>query len=119
MNIKGGTTHSGKEITIASMAEKVETSVQTMLLTTEPPCRIAKWAKRRCTTRLTKAGPIIKETANRESTTKMGVIEKITTKGTRTPCKLTAPWDCIQSIMLCMTCQEARNSLTQSWVGCQ
>ena len=63
MNIKGGTAHSGSEMNMATMAISVEPTVQAKLVSVVPPCLSAKCAKRRCTTKSTKAGVIIKDTA--------------------------------------------------------
>ena len=73
-NINGGTAHKGKVMTIASTAAIVEMRVQPKLVQTLPPCLSAKCAKRRCTTKFTKAGVIINETASKESSTNKGVM---------------------------------------------
>jgi len=118
-NIKGGTAHSGSEMSMATMAMTVEPTVHAKLVSVVPPCLSAKCAKRRCTTRSTKPGVIISDTANNEMTTNTGVMAKITTRGTMTACNSAAPLSCNQSIMPCSTCQEASISRTQSWVGDQ
>jgi hypothetical protein len=87
----GGTHHSGKVRTKAPMAKMTDKIVQATPCIKDPPWRRSRWGNLRAATTFTKAGVIMKDTANKDMTTTKGVTAMMMIKGATTDLRLIRP----------------------------